>query len=165
MAGIATEDQQRSPKDCSTAAVLTLFPRPAVHTPLSDRMSNPTAEDIVKVAQSGNTGEVKTLTDIKLEAFEKRLTEMEKINAELRAANAELYAYASSFSQPQTQAQPAAQPQASAQPVAAAAVQPAQDQATVEAARQREEENLNSVLVTMGYKKAQNTTTPPNDGM
>ena len=128
-------------------------------------MTNPTTEEIVKVAQSGNTGEVKTLTDIKLEAFEKRLSEMEKINAELRAANAELYAYASTLSQPQTQAQPAAQPQAPAQPVAAAAVQPAQDQTAVEAARQREEENLNSVLETMGYRKAQNTTTPPNDGM
>ena len=131
-------------------------------------MSNPTPEEIVKVAKSGNTGEVKTLTDIKLEAFEKRLAEMEKINAELRAANAELYAYASSFSQPQAQAQaqPAAQPSAqpAAQPVAAAAVQPAQDQTAVEAARQKEEENLNSVLVTMGYRKA-NMTTPPNDGM
>ena len=128
-------------------------------------MSNPTAEDIIKVAQSGNTGEVKTLTDIKLEAFEKRLSEMEKINAELRAANAELYAYASSLSQPQAQVQPAAQPQTQAQPVAAAAVQPAQDQATLEAARLKEEENLNSVLATMGYRKAQTTTTPPNDGM
>lgn len=117
------------------------------------------------MAQSGNTGEVKTLTDIKLEAFEKRLAEMEKVNAELRAANAELYAYASALSQPQAQAQPAAQPQAPAQPVAAAAVQPSQDQAAVEAARQREEENLNSVLATMGYRKAQNTATPPNDGM
>ena len=127
-------------------------------------MTNPTTEEIVKVAQSGNTGEVKTLTDIKLEAFEKRLAEMEKVNAELRAANAELYAYASTLSQPQ--AQPAVQPQAPAQPVAAAAVQPSQDQAAVEAARQREEENLNSVLATMGYRKAQNTTTtPPNDGM
>ena len=128
-------------------------------------MSNPTAEDIIKVAQSGNTGEVKTLTDIKLEAFEKRLSEMEKINAELRAANAELYAYASSLSQPQAQAQPAAQPQTQAQPVAAAAVQPAQDQAALEAARLKEEENLNSVLATMGYRKAQTTTAPPNDGM
>ena len=132
-----------------------------------DRMSNPTTEEIIKVAQSGNTGEVKTLTDIKLEAFEKRLSEMEKINAELRAANAELYAYASSLSQPQVQAQPAAQaqPAVQAQPVAAAAVQPAQDQAAAEAARLKEEENLNSVLATMGYRKAQTTTTPPNDGM
>lgn len=130
-----------------------------------DRMSNPTTEEIIKVAQSGNTGEVKTLTDIKLEAFEKRLSEMEKINAELRAANAELYAYASSLSQPQAQAQPAAQPQTQAQPVAAAAVQPAQDQAALEAARLKEEENLNSVLATMGYRKAQTTITPPNDGM
>ncbi len=130
-------------------------------------MSNPTTEEIIKVAQSGNTGEVKTLTDIKLEAFEKRLSEMEKINAELRAANAELYAYASSLSQPQVQAQPAAQaqPAVQAQPVAAAAVQPAQDQAAAEAARLKEEENLNSVLATMGYRKAQTTTTPPNDGM
>lgn len=128
-------------------------------------MSNPTTEEIIKVAQSGNTGEVKTLTDIKLEAFEKRLTEMEKINAELRAANAELYAYASSLSQPAAQAQPAAQPQASAQPVAAAAVQPAQDQAALEAARLKEEENLNSVLEKMGYRKTQTATTPPNDGM
>lgn len=128
-------------------------------------MTAPTPEEIVKVAQSGNTGEVKTLTDIKLEAFEKRLSEMEKINAELRAANAELYAYASSLSQPAAQAQPAAQPAAQAQPVAAAAVQPAQDQTALEAARLKEEENLNSVLVTMGYRKAQTTTTPPNDGM
>ena len=130
-------------------------------------MTNPTTEEIVKVAQSGNTGEVKTLTDIKLDAFEKRLAEMEKINAELRAANAELYAYASSLSQPAAQTQSAAQPQtpAQGQPVAAAAVQAAQDQAALEAARLKEEENLNSVLATMGYRKAQNTTTPPNDGM
>ena len=117
-------------------------------------MSNPTAEEIVKVAQSGKSGEVKTLTDIKLEAFEKRLSEMEKINAELRAANAELYAYASSLSQPAAQAQPAAQPAAQAQPVAAAMVQPSVDQAAVAAAKQKEEENLNSVLASMGYRKA-----------
>ncbi len=141
-------------------------------------MSNPTPEDIVKVAKSGNTGEVKTLTDIKLEAFEKRLAEMEKINAELRAANAELYAYASTLSQPQAQTQPqppvqtvtvgtpgtTLAPQSSTIATLASAQPLPPDQAAREAARQKEEENLNSVLVTMGYRKA-NTTTPPNDGM
>ena len=164
MAGIATQDHQHAVRRTAARRAYSLFRVRRAYLHQSDRMTNPTTEEIVKVAQSGNTGEVKTLTDIKLEAFEKRLTEMEKVNAELRAANAELYAYASALSQPQAQAQPA-QPQAPAQPVAAAAVQPSQDQAAVEAARQREEENLNSVLATMGYRKAQNTATPPNDGM
>lgn len=129
-------------------------------------MSNPTAEEVVQVAKSGNTGEVKTLTDIKLEQFEKRLAEMEKINAELRAANAELYAYASSMSQPaaqpQAQAQPAAQSAAQTQPVAAAAVS-VQDQAQLQAAQAKEEANLNSVLIEMGYKKPVNNDI--KDGM
>ena len=135
-------------------------------------MSNPTAEDIIKVAQSGKSGEVKTLTDIKLEAFEKRLSEMEKINAELRAANAELYAYASSLSQPVAQAQPAAaqpaaQPAAQTQPAAAVTVQPSVDQAAIAAAKQREEENLNSVLASMGYRKPATQSSNDNikDGM
>ena len=178
MAGIATEDQQRSPKDCSAAAVLTLFPRPAVHTPLSDRMSNPTAEDIVKQAQSGNTGAVKTLTDLKLEEFNKRLADLEarnsellKLNEELRASNAELYSFAAQVSR---QDQPAAVQTVTAGTVGTtlqpqAVTYAAQAQVTPAEAAQmqqkaREDRQVNDVLVEMGYAKPKNDTTP-NDGM
>ena len=142
-------------------------------------MSNPTAEDIVRQAQSGNTGAVKTLTDLKLEEFNKRLADLEaknsellKLNEELRASNAELYSFAAQVSR-QTD-QPAA-----VQTVATGAVgttlQPqavtyaAQAQVTPAEAAQmqqkaREDRQVNDVLVEMGYVKPKNDTTP-NDGM
>lgn len=73
-------------------------------------MVNPTEEEIAKVIQSASTatgGAVKTVNDLRFEAFEKRLAELEKTNAELRQANAELYAFAQSSRQAQAQPQPA----------------------------------------------------------
>lgn len=70
-----------------------------------DKMTNPTPEEISKIIQSGSQigGTVKTVQDIKFEDFEKRLAQLEKINAELRQANAELYAYAQAQTQVKTQ--------------------------------------------------------------
>lgn len=111
--------------------------------------TNPTPEEIVQVAQSGNTGTVKSLTDLRLEKLEAKIDALEKINAELRAANQELYSFASQQAVPQAQ-QSAPQP-AAAVPQAAQVVQPEVDQAAIKA---REEANLQSVLAELGYRKA-----------
>ena len=110
--------------------------------------TNPTPEEIVQVAQSGNTGAVKSLTDLRLEKLEAKISELEKINAELRAANQELYSFASQQSVPQAQTAPQS---AAAVPQAAQVVQPEVDQAAIKA---REEANLQSVLAELGYRKA-----------
>lgn len=130
--------------------------------------TNPTPEEILQVAQSGNTGQVKSLTDLRFEKFEKRLEEFEKINAQLRAeneqlrsANAELYSFASQVAQePQKEAKP--QPQTV--PVAGQVVKQETDEAEIKA---REEANLHSVLEQLGYRKSQssNDTNNIQDGM
>ena len=125
--------------------------------------TNPTPEEIVQVAQSGNTGTVKSLTDLRLEKLEAKIDALEKINAELRAANQELYSFASQQSVPQAQ-QPAPQP-AAAVLQAAQVVQPEVDQAALKA---REEANLQSVLAELGYRKAPSQSsidTTAQDGM
>ena len=142
-------------------------------------MSNPTAEDIVKQAQSGNTGAVKTLTDLKLEEFNKRLADLEaknsellRLNEELRASNAELYSFAAQVSRQADQ--PAAVQTVTAGTVGTtlqpqAVTYAAQAQVTPAEAAQmqqkaREDRQVNDVLVEMGYAKPKNDTTP-NDGM
>lgn len=114
--------------------------------------TNPTPEEIVQVAQSGNTGAVKSLTDLRLEKLEAKISELEKINAELRAANQELYSFASQQAVPQAQSAPAAEVRNSqVVPQSAQIVQPEVDQAALKA---KEEANLQSVLAELGYRKA-----------
>ena len=128
----------------------------------NDMTTNPTPEEIVQVAQSGNTGAVKSLTDLRLEKLEAKISELEKINAELRAANQELYSFASQQTVPQAQSVP--QP-AAAVPQAAQIVQPETDQAALKA---KEEANLQSVLAELGYRKAPSQSSIDNtqqDGM
>ena len=128
----------------------------------------PTAAETIAVAQSGQTGMVKTVTDIRIEQLEAKLTArfdaLEKENAELRKANAELYAYANSLSA--NQSQPAQQPaaaepvQASAGPVAAAAVpDPNTEQLKAQQAKD-EQAMLDLALAKLGYKRE-----PDNSGM
>ena len=128
--------------------------------------TNPTPEEIVKVAQSGNTGAVKSLTDLRLEKLEAKISELEKINAELRAANQELYSFASQQSVP-AQSAPAAEVRNSkVVPQSAQVVQPEVDQAALKA---KEEANLQSVLAELGYRKAPSQSSIDNntqqDGM
>ena len=127
--------------------------------------TNPTPEEIVQVAQSGNTGAVKSLTDLRLEKLEAKINELEKINAELRAANQELYSFASQQSVP-AQSAPAAEVRNSqVVPQAAQPVQPEVDQAALKA---KEEANLQSVLAELGYRKApisQSSNDTTQDGM
>ena len=114
--------------------------------------TNPTPEEIVQVAKSGNTGAVKSLTDLRLEKLEAKIDALEKINAELRAANQELYSFASQQSVPQAQSAPAAEVRNSqVVPQSAQIVQPEVNQAALKA---REEANLQSVLAELGYRKA-----------
>lgn len=139
---------------------------------------NPTPEEIIETAKSGSTGQVKTLSDIRFEKLEKELADMKanyaalaKANEDLRAANAELYSFASQVSAPavtsaSTTVQPAQTPTVT-QPIAAA---PVVDQSAIAAQKAREEANLDDVLVRMGYKKAassqsSNNDTTPTDGM
>jgi len=128
--------------------------------------TNPTPEEIVQVAQSGNTGAVKSLTDLRLEKLEAKISELEKINAELRAANQELYSFASQQSVP-AQSAPAAEVRNSqVVPQSAQVVQPEVDQAALKA---KEEANLQSVLAELGYRKAPSQSSIDNntqqDGM
>ena len=122
-----------------------LTPPPSMENNMT---TNPTPEEIVQIAQSGNTGTVKSLTDLRLEKLEAKIDALEKINAELRAANQELYSFASQQSVPQAQTAPQS---AAAVPQAAQVVQPEVDQAAIKA---REEANLQSVLAELGYRKA-----------
>ena len=113
--------------------------------------NNPTPEEIVQVAQSGNTGAVKSLTDLRLEKLEAKIGELEKINAELRAANQELYSFASQQAVPQAQSAPDNVRNSQVVPQAAQPVQPQIDEAAIKA---KEEANLQSVLAELGYRKA-----------
>ena len=129
--------------------------------------TNPTPEEIVQVAQSGNTGTVKSLTDLRLEKLEAKIDELMKINAELRAANQELYSFASQQAVPQPQSAPAAELRNSqVVPQSAQIVQPEVDQAAI---RAKEEANLQSVLAELGYRKAPSQSAIDNniqqDGM
>lgn len=140
-------------------------------------MVNPTEQEIAKVIQSASTatgGAVKTVNDLRFEAFEKRLTELEKTNAELRQANAELYAFAQSSRQTQVQPQPTVQtvttgeigstvPPQSIQFVSAQQVIDPAVQARIEAQKARDDALLKGTLREMGAvnKSAQND----KDGM
>ena len=136
-------------------------------------MNNPTPDEIVQIAQSGSTGQVKTLSDLRFEKLEARLQKLETENAQLRAlneeyraANTELFALASKAPETPTVAAPAPEPvpvapaPATAQQVYAAQVP--EDTAAKEAQKAKEESMLSDVLAKMGYKKVQQT---PDDGM
>ena len=135
-------------------------------------MNNPTVEEIVETAKSGTSGQVKTLSDIRFEKLEKEVIDLRqayaeviKINEEYRAANQELFAFASSQSQPAAQSVMQSPEAVASSPTAAPAapqvVAPAQPDP--EAVKQHEEQMLQAVLADMGRGK---TSTPPvNDGM
>lgn len=125
-----------------------LTPPPSMENNMTN---NPTPEEIVQVAQSGNTGAVKSLTDLRLEKLEAKIGELEKINAELRAANQELYSFASQQAVPQAQSAPDSVRNSQVVPQAAQPVQPQIDEAALKA---KEEANLQSVLAELGYRKA-----------
>lgn len=138
-------------------------------------MADPTPEEIVQIAKSGSTGQVKTLTDIRFEKYEARIADLEskyaaviQLNEEYRSANAEMFAYIQSQSKaPQAQVSPTISP-APGVPQAVAAQVIKDDSAEI-AAKQREEANLQAVLETMGYRKPASQsnidTTITQDGM
>ena len=137
-------------------------------------MTNPTTEEIVEVAKSGSTGQVKTLSDIRFEKLEARFNELVakynevlRINEEYRSANSEMFAYIQSAQSPQAeQVSPTISP---AQPGAPVSAQIVKDDSAEIAARQREEANLQAVLESMGYRKPASQssidTTTTQDGM
>ncbi len=120
----------------------------------------PTPQEVIAVAQSGNTGAVKTVTDIRIEQLEAKLTArfdaLEKENAELRKANAELYAYANSLAQqnsPQPAPAPAPTPSPAQSPVAAAAVPDPNAEAAKAEQEKSEQAMLDIALAKLGYKR------------
>lgn len=137
-----------------------------------DNMTNPTPEEIVEVAKSGSTGQVKTLSDIRFEKLEARFNdlvakynEVLKINEEYRSANSEMFAYIQSSQSPElAQVSPTLSP---AQPSVPVSAQIVKDDSAEIAAKQREEANLQAVLESMGYRKPQSKidTTTQQDGM
>lgn len=136
----------------------------------------PEIVEMIKGASAPGGG-VKTVNDLKLEQFEKRLADLEKVNNELRQANAELYAFAQAQTQP-VQPQPPVQtvtvgspgttlPPQSVTITTLASAQPLPpDQSQIEAQRKREEQNLQAVLKELGGVKPQQTVQPnEKDGM
>ena len=105
-------------------------------------MADPTPEEIVQIAKSGTTGQVKTLTDLRFEKneariadLENKLTEMFRINEEYRSANSEMFAYIQTSNAPQA-APPSSSLStvpASAQPGAPVSAQIMRDEAAVAA--------------------------------
>ena len=143
-------------------------------------MADPTPEEIVQIAKSGSTGQVKTLTDLRFEKYEARiaelenkLTEMFRINEEYRSANSEMFAYIQTSNAPQAASPQVSSPSAGAsahqQPGAPVSAQIMKNEAAIAAeaaAKQQEEANLQKVLETLGYRKTeQKNDTTPNDGM
>ena len=139
-------------------------------------MTNPTAEEIVEIAKSGSTGQVKTLSDIRFEKLEAQFNdlvvkynEVLRINEEYRSANSEMFAYIQSAQSPQAAAQvsPTISP-AQPQPGVPVSAQVIKDDSAQIAAKQREEANLQAVLEQMGYKKpsaSQSSNDTTQDGM
>ena len=135
-------------------------------------MSEPIPAEIAEVIKSASstTGSVKTLTDLKLEGFEKRLAELEKTNAELRQANAELYAFAQANIKPAqpnaaVQTATAGTPGATLQPQAMQYVsaQTVQDDHVIEEQKNREDALFNGVMAEMNKNKTSNIN--KTDGM
>lgn len=107
-------------------------------------------------------GPVKTLADIRMDQLEAKLAQLEQINAELRKANQELYAFASQKANtPAPAVQPAAAASQSQAPAAAEPVgEPAADPAAE--AKAREDAILKDALAKLGYVQKQE---PDNSGM
>ena len=105
-------------------------------------------------------GPVKTLADIRMDQLEAKLAQLEQINAELRKANQELYAFAS---QKANTPAPAVQPAVS-QSQAPAAAEPVGEPAADSAAeaKAREDAILKDALAKLGYVPKQE---PDNSGM
>ena len=105
-------------------------------------------------------GPVKTLADIRMDQLEAKLAQLEQINAELRKANQELYAFAS---QKANTPAPAVQPAVS-QSQAPAAAEPVGEPAADSAAeaKAREDAILKDALAKLGYVQKQE---PDNSGM
>ena len=130
----------------------------------------PTPAEVIEVALSGSGGAVKSLADIRIDKLEKRLADLENVNAklaqdniDLRQANAEMYAFIQSKAAEPAPA-PQAQPVVPAQPAAPAPV-PVAAEVQVPPAQpsQQDRENaiLEDALTRLGYRKAQ----PKDDGM
>lgn len=130
----------------------------------------PTPAEVIEVALSGSGGAVKSLADIRIDKLEKRLADLENVNAklaqdniDLRQANAEMYAFIQSKAAEPAPV-PQAQPEVPAQPAAPAPV-PVAAEVQVPPAQpsQQDRENaiLEDALTRLGYRKAQ----PKDDGM
>ena len=136
-------------------------------------MAEPTPAEIAEMIKGTSQpgGSVKTLTDLKLEGFEKRLAELEKTNQELREANAELYAFAQAHVQGQAQPQPAVvqtvttgSPGSTVPPqtIQYVSAQPLpQDQSAQEQAKAREDALFSGVMAEMNKNKM--TAKPQNE--
>ena len=130
----------------------------------------PTPAEVIEVALSGSGGAVKSLADIRIDKLEKRLADLENVNAklaqdniDLRQANAEMYAFIQSKTAEPAPA-PQAQPEVPAQPAAPAPVPVAAEVQVPPAqpsAQDRENAILEDALTRLGYRKAQ----PKDDGM
>ena len=110
------------------------------------------AKKIVEIVKSGNIA--KSITDIRLDKIEQQLSQIEKLNNDLIAANKELYAFvANNYTQERPAEQKASADMSSQDqqnPLAGQAQQPSIDVVTPPTAPM-DEPNVDNVMKLMGY--------------
>ena len=131
-------------------------------------MSDPTPQETAEIMKSSAQigGSVKTLSDIRFEKLEARLSQLEQVNAELRAANAELYAYASAAGAPsQSQTAQVQNAPASNFPAGVSAPAPVIDTSAAEAAKAEQDALIEAVKQKMHYTAPKTPTAGDDGGM
>lgn len=114
-----------------------------------------TETEAKKVIESSKSGEViKTLSDLRMDKYEERLTALEKTNADLIAANKEMYSFiAANYSKPSADLHPSSVP---SQPVVTSTM--TADGVTptigmVQSNQPTDEPSVSNVMAKLGYPK------------
>lgn len=118
--------------------------------------ANKEAQKVIESSQSGQV--IKSLADLRIDKLETKLSQIEKLNNDLIAANKELYAFvANNYTQERPAEQKASADMSSHQqnPLAGQVQQPSIGVVTPPAAP-TDEPNVNNVMKLMGYP----TTSP-----
>lgn len=115
-----------------------------------------TETEAKKVIESSKSGEViKTLADLRLDKYEARLAALEKTNADLIAANKEMYSFiAANYSKPSADLHPSSVPSqtvVTSSTMTADGVTPTIGMVQTEAPK--DEPSVDNVMAKLGYPK------------
>ena len=107
------------------------------------------AQKVIESSQSGQV--IKSLADLRIDKLESKLSQIEKLNQDLIAANKELYAFvANNYSQERPAEQKASADMSSQNPLAGQAQQPSIGVVTPPTAP-TDEPSVDNVMRIMGY--------------